>query len=290
MIFLVTALKLEAEPLISFFSLKKDSNTSAFSLYSNENIKLIISGTGKIRAALAAGFLLSGCNKNDLSNVLLVNIGICGSSDNRTGDLFSVHKVHDADSKRDYYPEIFPWLKSKNQIVKHSESVSFSQSREITCVSTPAGESNRNLSNDKMLFDMESSGIMEAAAKFLESQQVLLLKVVSDLLSPETVTPAAIRTLITNKQSEIEAYITNAYKQVHLLPKTPQIPSELAKISANLNFTVSMQYTLEKDIRYCFASNHDAKKILADFPIYEVKNKKEAKEAFEKLHAKLRTR
>ena len=59
MLYIVTALYIEAKPLISLFNLKKDNIYTKFQVFSNKNIKLIISGTGKIKSATALTYLIS---------------------------------------------------------------------------------------------------------------------------------------------------------------------------------------------------------------------------------------
>ena len=63
MLYIVTALYIEAKPLISLFNLKKDNTFTKFQVFSNENIKLIISGTG-----LSFGELLVGCASRAVCN------------------------------------------------------------------------------------------------------------------------------------------------------------------------------------------------------------------------------
>lgn len=296
MIFMIIALKLEADPLIKSYSLKRDTEISVFPVYCNENTKLIISGTGKIRAALAAAFLLSQCTKEQLMNVLLVNLGICGTTNNSDiGKLFSIQKVCDADSQKDYYPEIFPsntvsTNNTNTSLNSHGNEQTDVCGREIICVSKPKSGAVNNSYPKNALFDMESSGIMEAAGKFLESQQVLLLKIPSDLLSPNTVTKAAIIEIIQNRLSEIELYIKNIYNQIQKTDSTFILSNDLDKLCKWFNFTVSMRHILEKDMRYCHAIGQDPQKILADFTLFKIKNKKEAKKIFDDLHAKLRYR
>ena len=41
MLYIVTALYIEAKPLISLFNLKKDNSYTKFQVFSNENVKLI---------------------------------------------------------------------------------------------------------------------------------------------------------------------------------------------------------------------------------------------------------
>ena len=49
MIYIVTALAQEAIPLIQHFKLKKDLSHTKFDIYRNDMIKLIVSGTGKLK-------------------------------------------------------------------------------------------------------------------------------------------------------------------------------------------------------------------------------------------------
>ena len=74
MLYIVTALYIEAKPLISLFNLKKDNSYTKFQVFSNENVKLIISGTGKVKSATALTYLIS---KEDIKkNDYIVNIWI----------------------------------------------------------------------------------------------------------------------------------------------------------------------------------------------------------------------
>ena len=61
---------LKPKPLISLFNLKKDNTYTKFQVFSNENIKLIISGTGKIKSAIALTYLISNkdIKENDYYN------------------------------------------------------------------------------------------------------------------------------------------------------------------------------------------------------------------------------
>ena len=51
------ALKAEATPLIEAFKLKPLSGNPLFPIYENDEIKLIISGVGKIKAGAACSYL-----------------------------------------------------------------------------------------------------------------------------------------------------------------------------------------------------------------------------------------
>src|SRR5690554_1763627 len=109
MILIITALMIEAAPLIEHFRLRRDMSIHEFPVYRNADIALIVSGVGKVRSAIAATYLLSICNtkyNKDIENVnddscikdhTLVNIGFCGASETQyeIGSLILINKVID---------------------------------------------------------------------------------------------------------------------------------------------------------------------------------------------------
>lgn len=106
MLYIVTALYIEAKPLISLFNLKKDNTYTKFQVFSNENIKLIISGTGKIKSATALTYLIS--NKDIKENDYIINIGFIASTNNNSqlGDIIYISKIQNAYSDTTFYPEM----------------------------------------------------------------------------------------------------------------------------------------------------------------------------------------
>jgi len=144
MLNIVTALKIEAEPIINKYKLKSSNG-----IYQNENINLIITGQGKIKCAINTALLLSKHNCPTL------NIGIAGSDDYEINEGFFIHKITDTDTGYEYYPDII-----------HSPS------EEVYTVS--------KIGKYYKLTDMESSGFFEAAYKFLNVNEIILYKIVSD--------------------------------------------------------------------------------------------------------------
>ncbi|AZV46233.1 hypothetical protein C3L23_02780 [Nautilia sp. PV-1] len=144
MLNIVTALKIEADPIINYFQLKSRNG-----IYQNENINLIITGQGKIKCAVNTALLLS---KHRFPTL---NIGLAGSNKHETGRGFFIHKITDTDTGFNYFPDYF----NEN-------------SEEIYTVSA--------LGKYYTLTDMESSGFFEAAYKFLNVNEIILYKIVSD--------------------------------------------------------------------------------------------------------------
>jgi adenosylhomocysteine nucleosidase len=106
MIYIVTALAQEAIPLIQHFKLKKDLSHTKFDLYRNDMIKLIVSGTGKLKSAVATTYLL--LKEPPKKSDKILNFGICGSGleKHKSGQIFLINKIEDLNSGKTYYPEI----------------------------------------------------------------------------------------------------------------------------------------------------------------------------------------
>ncbi|HOA31897.1 MAG TPA: hypothetical protein PKM70_08225 [Clostridia bacterium] len=78
MIYIHTALSVEASPIIEGFKLKKDMDTKEFQVFGNEDVILIVSGVGKVKCAMGIAYLFGKygvCEKD-----ILLNVGYCGSS------------------------------------------------------------------------------------------------------------------------------------------------------------------------------------------------------------------
>lgn len=169
MIFIVTALKIEALPIIQNYHLKKNINNSKFNIYKNEKIQLIISGTGKVKSAIATTYLLSQYNdwKKDKNNKI-INFGICGSK-NKTynlGQMIFINKIVDFSNKLTFSTFLAEEIQLKHASLSTSE--------------TPITSGDNNLETD--LVDMEGIGFFQAANNFLEKEDIIMLKIVSDYL------------------------------------------------------------------------------------------------------------
>jgi len=144
MLNIITALKIEAEPIIKKYDLKARNG-----IYQNKYINLIITGQGKIKSAINTALLLQNFPQKTL------NIGIAGSDEFDINEGFFIHKITDTDSGFEYYPDFFE-----------------ENSKEIFTVS--------KLGKYHSLTDMESSGFFEACYKFLSVENIILYKIVSD--------------------------------------------------------------------------------------------------------------
>jgi len=143
MLNIITALSIEAKPIIKKYNLKNQNG-----IYQNKYINLIITGQGKLKSAINTALLLQKYPYKTL------NIGIAGSNQYDINEGFFIHKIIDTDSGYEYYPDYFE------------------KSSDIHCVS--------KIGKYFPLVDMESSGFFEASYKFLSVEEIILYKIVSD--------------------------------------------------------------------------------------------------------------
>lgn len=276
MVFIVTALKIEAEPLIEHFKLKKDMNINLFPVYRNPEITLIISGVGKVKSAMAVTYLLS-THQTSLQDVLL-NIGFCGTNSRKysVGTMVAVNKVTDMDTNIDYYPDVF---------IK--ESIPFAG---LCCYSRPVAQD--MVQEEKEVFcDMESAGIMEASKKFYFAHQVILLKIISDYLNPEKRDKLQLKNFVKKSIPLIEKIIENAlylnssFKEVSLDENEISL---IDTVSQNLRSSKTMEKMLFKNALQAKAKGVDVYKTICSFFDIKANSKSEGKKIFEKIQQKLK--
>ena len=108
MIALTTALHWEAKPLIKRFGLRKVREHTNFEIFASDEYSLVITGIGKVSAAIATTYLLSSLEHQPS---LVCNIGLCGAREEFSiGELLAVSSLQDRGKGKAYFPEM---------IVKH---------------------------------------------------------------------------------------------------------------------------------------------------------------------------
>jgi len=273
MVFIITALLVEATPIIQYFKLKKDMNIHAYQVYRNSEMALIISGVGKIKSAMAAMYLCSvyHADKQDI----LMNIGFCGTNNIKyqPGDMLIINKVTDMDTGYDYYPDIY-----------YSADI---PQENIRCYSTPV--LSKDHTNEKMIVcDMESAGIMEAAKKITYAHNVIILKIISDYLTPENLDKGLLQNYIRKQLPKIEDII-HEVKQMNRSLNEISLKDEkeaLDALSEKLKFSESMKQMLLKKIKKAKLQGLNPLNILESSMNMEVNSKTEGKKIFEQISKK----
>ncbi|NLN03474.1 MAG: 5'-methylthioadenosine/S-adenosylhomocysteine nucleosidase [Clostridiaceae bacterium] len=273
MIYIHTALSIEASPLIDGFKLKKDMDVNEFQVFGNEDMMMIISGVGKVKSAMALSYLFGKygvCEKD-----ILLNIGYCGSSSDEVplGMLMLANKVVDMDTGREYFPDLF--LTGYRQ-------------RCISCFSNVVKRSTENTEN--IFVDMESAGVMEASYKFLYPHQTVIVKIVSDYLDDERKDVSFLKSLMTENLSNIEDIIKQA-KEIAGMTKGLDMAEEYAmleRISENMRFTKGMMNLLRPNVRKAKIKGYDTIGILHGFLDRKSSSRIERKRVFDELLKKLK--
>lgn len=170
MLYIVTALKSEAQAFVERYDLTKTSS-EGYAIFENDDFRVIVSGVGVESARKAATFLLK--NFTPSNEDIFINVGICGANKrHKIGALLNIGSI------------IY-----KDKIYMINKAV-----HTITCVDAEISSDNYNI------VDMESFGFHKALK---ERQNHFIFKVVSDNFEPNKVTKDGTKKLIFNVIDEI---------------------------------------------------------------------------------------
>lgn len=158
-LFIFTALECEAKALINHFKLKKANTNYPFSIFSNENMVVTVTGVGKVAMAGGVAYVLALFP--DVNMPVLVNVGIAGDKTHELGSLLIASKIRDVESGKVFYPQLI--------------GDKWPESREIR--SSVLADTNYSID---CLYDMEASAFYEMAVKFSSIELIHSIKVVSD--------------------------------------------------------------------------------------------------------------
>ena len=174
MLYIVVALKPEAQAFIDRYKLKK-SKLGNFTLFINDEIMLIVSGLGINNSAQATQTLINYYDITD--DDIYLNIGICGANeDYEIGELLEIGEI-------EYEFKTINLQSSSKKI--------------ITCLE------NEDSSNLYAIVDMESFGFYDAVIHSPAIKNYHILKVVSDHFEPSKVTKEGTKSLVFNAIDDI---------------------------------------------------------------------------------------
>ena len=232
MILLATALHVEAKPIARQLDLRHSSELEPFRFMGNGHIGLIITGTGKVRAAAA---MASALSRLEHRVEALLNIGLAGGTKEvEIGSLHLINKITDHHSGKSWFPD---------QVLQHelSENSVTTFDRPVTANTLPE--------NQNGLVDMEASGLFDAASLFLPPSRIGLLKVVSDHCEGKRLSKEFAEELMSSHVEPIGDYLSRL-QQFIVDNRRRAIDSELKallnSVSETLNLTVTQQRQLEK--------------------------------------------
>lgn len=179
MLYIVTALKPEAQAFVDKYKLKKNKLQN-YTLFQNENIRLIISGIGVNNARLATQTLINNFDITD--DDIYLNIGICAAPESYSiGELIEI-----------------------GEIIYTNTAYMFDTNKQtLTCKDEEAA------SEEKTPVDMESYGFYDAVIHNPAIKKFHILKVVSDHFEPHKVTKERAKSLLFNVIDDINSITFN---------------------------------------------------------------------------------
>lgn len=251
-VFIFAALYPEAQPLIKALHLKKDASATVFQQYVGEDdtVRLVLTGTGPVRAAAAAGYVIAG--DPDIS---IVNYGSCGGDGSaEAGTLYRCCKLANGDEHRAYYPDLL--LASS---LPEAEVVTESRmwAREEDLPQDPS-------SNMPVLHDMEAAAIYEAGNLCLGPHRMHFLKFVSDFGEGGRVTPQKLQESSACVSGEAVRYIEDLreYHSGHKDAGHSGLVDLCERLGTDLHASVTMKAQLRQLLRYAFLADIDVSSLI----------------------------
>lgn len=170
----------EAKPWLELLQAKPLVHSGKFRIFQKDSHSIIISGTGKISMALAVSEFAHTLSKEERNQMKVWNLGIAGSNLNKLalGDFCWIHKITDAATKRDFYPDRIINSLFKKEINLTTFDRPITKEINIDRFLSLTKEELDGIS----LVDMEGSGFFEAASLYFPLENINVGKVVSDHL------------------------------------------------------------------------------------------------------------
>ncbi|MCI0507735.1 MAG: hypothetical protein L0Z73_16715 [Gammaproteobacteria bacterium] len=225
MLNLVAALPEEARPVIHHYQLKRLHQAHAFPVYSNGDIRLIVSGIGGLAAASAVGYLAGILDAGKTTAWL--NVGIAGCKRLPVGEAALAHKITDMTSQKIFYP-----------------STCFDPPCNTTGIKTVAIPEIHY--PDDEAYDMEAAGFYSAALRFSTLELIHSIKIISDNAAShiESISGSGVMSLIERNIKTISSMANILLDMAAGLDAERNGAEEMKLICARIHFTVSQQAQL----------------------------------------------
>lgn len=263
MINIVTAFPGEARPLIAHLGVSDRYEEGPYTLYRNENRRLLITGGGKAQATAATGWLRDTDPAS--ANAAWLNIGIAGHACRSIGEGVLAHHITDRGTGQNWYPPQVHGLTEPSD-------------RLIT-VDQP-----ETAYPEVALYDMEAAAFYPVACRTSTAELVQCYKVVSDNRDTPiaAITPKLGEALITDRLADITRVVTTLEALSEALNARTIADERLGVFMDRWHFTVSQGHQLEKLLR-----RWDA--LLPDQPVWckELRTRQEASKVLHWLEQRI---
>ena len=163
MIYIFSAFYAEAKNIIDHYGLKKEKSPEMvrFDVFTNDSIRLVITGVGEINAAAAVSNIGGAYGISPDDEILNVGCGAGFSSDICLGSIFLGNKLTEQMTGRTFYPDMLM-------------KANFRECEIVTVARV------LNEGSDSVVYDMEAAAVYQAAAFFVGPHRMHFIKLVSD--------------------------------------------------------------------------------------------------------------
>ncbi|MFW5890746.1 MAG: hypothetical protein ACOCUI_00850 [bacterium] len=270
MIFLCFALKLEADPFIDLFNLKKVHGADKVRVYKNEDVIAVITGTGIINAAEGLSYLFSRYYKD--KNDVFINIGIAGGSKkDKLGDIFIINKIVGINND-EYFLDIntHPFKEGVLKTILRKDI-------------------NSHYNQDELL-DLEGEAYYRVAQKYFFQNNIHIIKIVSDYNQDRKLNVEFVKNLIENNLELIIKYINKLrlsnedLKPINFSEKEGKL---INRISKNYMLSKYLELDFRKKVLDYKIRGNNIIELLNFFSDVEVYNKKDRRKKYNELSEKL---
>ena len=260
----LTALKVEATPIIKGFNLEKDLKTQ---LFINNNISLLITGVGKHKTKFRLKSIID--LKINWDETIIINVGIAGGEKNKTniGSIYLINKIIDEETGKIFFPDIL--------IKNNLEEIS------LTTVINSVSDDSFNYTG---LVDMEASAIFESLSSYIPCHRFIFLKIVSDYMDIKDWKSINVCSLI-HEQIENILKIVNYYNNKNLSNRIILEKSEiklLKKYSKKFQLTKTQSLQLTR-LSENYKKNNAEINVLKNYFKRSPTSKQERNKVFDKI-------
>ena len=199
---IICPLKWEAKPLIKALGLTQIQQTP-YRIYENGDFVLTICGVGEQNASNALSYTVGMYSVNQSPVGCCVLFGVGGSGDIEVGSLCIAYKIS-SEGKRDIYPTITLKNSLTPCTVITGSSLVLSEDAPVKHGTYPL-----TLCGDKRVYDMEGYAFAQTAIGLLSPHSVNVVRLVSDKLTPNAITPEDVLSLCESKAAELTQYLND---------------------------------------------------------------------------------
>ena len=225
----VVAHPLEARSIIDFYGLSKNLDSQGFDVFEKDEVRLVVSGQGKVACAAAVGYC-SGLTTQPNDPALWINIGISGHRYHPIGELFRANKIIDSLSQTCYFP---------GNLLRTSNIFGAA----VMTVDEP-----ENQYQQDCLYDMEVSAFFSTALRMASIEYINSFKIISDNQDNSIVNIKAkeAQSMIASQIVRIDQYLYDLEENLsNNLNKSIQPNEFKEKINSRLHLTHSQREQVE---------------------------------------------